>query len=164
MVSVRHFLLDSLLTVFLAIAILVSLSLPCSHLITAFLDRYYPPPPPRLASTIADEDGWRLDRESKHFIYYTQPGRGIPTWAVELNELTYARVTKHFSVTVPKIKYYRYNSQTDLQQAFGRPRKGYTYQTEEGSVIHSIYSCHPHEVIHAITYSLDVPLPFLKKV
>ena len=48
-----------------------------------FLDRYYPPP--RLAPTITDEDGWRLDRESKHF-YYTQPGRGIPTWAVELNE------------------------------------------------------------------------------
>lgn len=156
--SVRHFLLDSLLTVFLAIVILVSLSIPCSHLVTAFLDRYYPPPPPRLASTIADEDGWHLDRESKHFIYYTPPGRGMPTWAVELNELTYVQVTKRLSVTgVPKIKYYRYNSQTDLQQAFGRPRKGYTYQTDEGSVIHSIYSCHPHEVIHAITYHLGRP-------
>jgi hypothetical protein len=77
---------------------------------------------------------------------------------VELNETTYAKVTKLFPVTrATKIKYYKYRSQTDLQQAFGRPRTGYAQQTDAGSIVHSIYSCHPHEVIHAITCQIGRP-------
>jgi hypothetical protein len=158
MVSVRHFVQDSLLVAGLLVAVVVGVSIPGSHLVGAFLDRYSPSPPPRMASAIPDEDGWLLDRESQHFIYYTQPGQSIPDGAVELNETTYAEVTKLFPVTrATKIKYYRYRSQTDLQQALGRPRKGYADQTSEGSAVHSVYSCHPHEVIHAITYQIGRP-------
>ena len=158
MVSVRHFVLDSLLVACLLVAVAVGVSIPASHLVDAFLDRYSPSPPPKIASTIPDKDGWLLDRESQHFIYYTQPGQSIPDGAVELNETTYAEVTKLFPVAqATKIKYYKYRSQTDLQQAFGRLRKGYAYQTDEGSAVHSVYSCHPHEVVHAITYSMGRP-------
>jgi hypothetical protein len=158
MVSVRYFVLDSLFAVCLAVAAVVGLSIPCSHIIDAFLDHYYPPPPSRTASTIPDKDGWLLDRESEHFIYYTRPDQRIPDWAVEPNEVTYSEVTKLFPVTgAISIKYYKYRSQSDLQQVFGRPRKGYTYQTDEGSAVHSVYSCHPHEVIHAITYLIGRP-------
>ena len=158
MVSVRHFVLDSLLVACLLVAVVVSVSIPGSHLVGAFLDRYSPSPPPRMASAVPDEDGWLLDRESQHFIYYTQPGQSIPDGAVELNETTYAEVTKLFPMLrATKIKYYRYRSQTDLQQALGRPRKGYAYQTSEGSAVHSVYSCHPHEVIHAVTYQIGRP-------
>jgi hypothetical protein len=158
MVSVRHFVLDSLLVAGLFVAAAVGVSIPASHLVGAFLDHYSPSPSPRLASAAPDEHGWLLDRESQHFIYYTQPGQSIPDGSVELNEFTYAEVIKLFPATkAPKIKYYRYRSQTDLQQAFGLPRKGYTYQTSEGSAVHSVYSCHPHEVIHAITYSIGRP-------
>jgi len=157
-VSLRYFALDSLLVACLLVAVVVVVSIPASHLVGAFLDRYSPSPPPKIASTVPDKDGWLLDRESQHFIYYTQPGQSIPDGSVELNEFTYAEVIKLFPATkAPKIKYYRYRSQTDLQQAFGRPRKGYTYQTSEGSAVHSVYSCHPHEVIHAITYSIGRP-------
>ena len=158
MVSVRHFVQDSLLVACLLVAVVVGVSIPGSHLIGAFLDRYSPSPPPRMASTVPDEDGWLLDRESQHFIYYTQPGQSIPDWAVELHETTYAEVTKLFpAARGTKIKYYKYRSQTDLQQAFGRPRKGYASQTSEGSTVHSVYSCHPHEVIHAITFAVGRP-------
>jgi hypothetical protein len=158
MLSVRHFALDSLLVACLLIAVVVGVSIPGSHLIGAFLDRYSPSPPARMASAVPDEDGWLLDRESQHFIYYTQPGQSIPDGAVELNETTYAEVTKLFPMPrATKIKYYRYRSQTDLQQAFGHPRKGYTSQTDEGSAVHSVYSCHPHEVIHAVTYQIGRP-------
>jgi hypothetical protein len=158
MVSVRHFALDSLLVACLLVVVVVGVSIPASHLVGAFLDRYSPSPPPRLASAVPDKDGWLLDRESKHFIYYTQPGQSIPDGSVELHEFTYAEVTKLFPTTrATKIKYYKYRSQTDLQQAFGRPRKGYAYQTDEGSAVHSVYSCHPHEVIHAITYPIGRP-------
>jgi len=158
MISVRHFALDSLLVACLLVAVVVGVSIPASHLVGAFLDRYAASPPPKIASTVPDEDGWLLDRESKHFIYYTQPGQSIPDGSVELHEFTYAEVTKLFpEARGTKIKYYRYRSQTDLQQAFGRPRKGYTYQTDEGSAVHSVYSCHPHEVIHAVTYSMGRP-------
>jgi hypothetical protein len=158
MVSVRHFVQDSLLAACLLVAVVVSVSIPGSHLIAAFLDRYSPSPPPRMASAVPDEDGWLLDRESRHFIYYTQPGQSISDWAVELHETTYAELTKLFPVTrATKIKYYKYRSQTDLQQVFGRPRKGYAYQTSEGSAVHSVYSCHPHEVIHAITFAVGRP-------
>jgi len=157
-VSVRHFALDSLLVACLLVAVVVVVSIPGSYLVGAFLDRYSPSPPPRLASAVPDEDGWLLDRESEHFIYYTQPGQSIPDGAVKLNETTYAKVTKLFPVTrATKIKYYKYRSQTDLQQAFGRPRKGYAYQTDDGNAVHSVYSCHPHEVIHAITYQIGRP-------
>jgi len=157
MVSLKYFTLDSLLVACLLVAVVVGVSIPGSHLIGAFLDRHSPSPPPAMASVVL-EDGWLLDRESKHFIYYTQPGQSIPDWAVELHEFTYAEVTKLFPVArATKIKYHRYHSQTDLQQAFGRPRTGYAQQTDEGSAVHSIYSCHPHEVIHAITYSMGRP-------
>jgi hypothetical protein len=158
MVSVKYFVLDSLFAVCLAVAAVVGLSIPCSHLIDAFLDHYYPPPLPRIASAVPDADGWRLDRESEHFIYYTRPGQRIPDWAVELNELTYSRVTKQFPVAgATQIQYYKYPSQTDLQRVFGRPRKGYAEQTDRGSVVHSVYSCYPHEIIHAITYPMGRP-------
>jgi hypothetical protein len=159
MVSLRYFTLDSLLVACLLIAVVVGVSIPASHLVDAFLDRYSTSPPPRMASTVPDKDGWLLDRESQHFIYYAQPGQSIPDWAVELNEFTYVEVTKFFPTVreAPKIKYYRYRSQTDLQQAFGRSRKGYAYQTDEGSTVHSVYSCYPHEVIHAITYAVGRP-------
>jgi hypothetical protein len=158
MVSVRHFALDSLLVVCLLVAVAVGVSIPGSHLIGVFLDRYSPPPPPRLASAVSDGDGWLLDRESQHFIYYTRPGQSIPDWAVELHETTYAEVTRLFpEAKATKIKYYKYRSQTDLQQVFGRPRKGYAYQTSEGSAVHSVYSCHPHEVVHAITFAVGRP-------
>jgi len=159
MVSLRYFTLDSLLVACLLVAVLVGVSIPGYHLVGVFLDRYSTSPPPRLASAVPDQDGWLLDRESKHFIYYTQPGQSIPDWAVELNEFTYAEVTRLFPTVrkAPKIKYYRYPSQTDLQQAFGRPRKGYAYQTDEGSAVHSVYSCYPHEVIHAVTYQIGRP-------
>jgi hypothetical protein len=158
MISLRYFALDSLLVACLLVAVVVGVSIPASHLVGAFLDRYSPSLPPRMASTVTDKDGWLLDRESQHFIYYTQPGQSISDGSVELNEFTYAEVTKLFpAARGTKIKYYRYCSQTDLQQAFGRPRKGYAYQTDEGSAVHSVYSCHPHEVIHAITYSMGRP-------
>jgi hypothetical protein len=158
MVSVRHFALDSLLVACLLVAVAVGVSIPGSHLVGAFLDRYSPSPPPRLASAVPDEDGWLLDRESKHFIYYTRPGQSIPDWAVELHETTYAEVTRLFpEAKATKIKYYKYRSQTDLQQVFGRPRKGYAYQTSVGGTVHSVYSCHPHEVIHAITFAVGRP-------
>ena len=159
MVSLRYFTLDSLLVAGLLVAVVVGVSIPTSHLVGAVLDRYSPSPPPRVASAVPDQDGWLLDRESQHFIYYTQPDQSIPDWAVELNEFTYAEVTKLFPSVKegPKIKYYRYHSRTDLQKAFGRPRKGYAYQTDEGSAIHSIYSCYPHEVIHAVTYAMGRP-------
>lgn len=164
MVSVRHFVLDSLLVACLLVAVVVGVSIPASHLIGAFLDGYSPYPLPSMASAVPDENGWLLDRESKHFVYYTQPGQSIPDWAVELHEFTYAKVTKHFPVTrATKIKYYKYRSQADLQQALGRPRKGYAHQTDEGSAIHSVYSCHPHEVIHAITYSIGRPPAFFEE-
>jgi hypothetical protein len=158
-VSLRYFALDSLLVACLIVAVLVGVSIPASHLVGAFLDRYSTSPPPRMASTVPDEDGWLLDRESQHFIYYAQPGQSIPDWAVKLNEFTYAEVTKLLPSAreAPKIKYYRYHSQTDLQQVFGHPRKGYAYQTSEGSAVHSIYSCHPHEVVHAVTYQIGRP-------
>jgi hypothetical protein len=67
-------------------------------------------------------------------------------------------VAKLFPATkATKVKYYKYPSQTDLQQKFGRPRKGYAYQTDEGGIVHSVYSCHPHEVIHALTYPIGRP-------
>ncbi|MDH4135952.1 MAG: hypothetical protein OEW09_04435, partial [Anaerolineae bacterium] len=159
MVSLRYFTLDSLLVACLIVAVVVGVSIPASHLVGAFLDRYSTSPPPRMASAVPDEDGWLLDRESQHFIYYAQPAQSIPDWAVELNEFTYVEVTKLFPTAreAPKIKYYRYHSQTDLQQAFGRSRKGYAYQTDEGSTVHSVYSCYPHEVIHAMTYAVGRP-------
>ena len=158
MLSLRYFTLDSLLIACLLVAVVVGVSIPGSHLIGAFLDRYSPSPPPRIVAAVPDEGGWLLDRESKHFIYYTQPGHSIPDGAVKLNETTYAKVTEIFPVTRPtKIKYYRYSTQADLEQAFGRSRKGYAYQTSEGSIVHSVYSCHPHEVIHAVTYSMGRP-------
>ncbi len=164
MVSVRHFALDSLLVACLLVAVVVGVSIPGSFLIGAFLERYPSSPPPRIASTVPDEDGWLLDRESEHFIYYTRPGQSIPDWAVELHEFTYSEVTKLFPVAgAAKIKYYRYRSQTDLQRAFGHPRKGYAYYTDGGSTVHSVYSCHPHEVIHAITYSLGRPPAFFEE-
>ncbi len=77
---------------------------------------------------------------------------------MELHETTYAEVTKLFpEAKATKIKYYKYRSQTDLQQVFGRPRKGYAYQTSEGGTVHSVYSCHPHEVVHAITFAVGRP-------
>jgi len=158
MISVRHFALNSLLVASLLVAVAVGVSIPASHLVGAFLDRYSPPPPPRMASAVPDQDGWLLDRESQHFIYYTQPGQSIPDWAVELHETTYAEVTRLFpEAKAPKIKYYKYRSQTDLQQVFGRPRKGYAYQTSEAGTVHSVYSCHPHEVVHAITFAVGRP-------
>jgi hypothetical protein len=158
MLSVRYFALDSLLIICLSVIVVVSLSLPCSHLIDAFLDRYYPPPPPQVASAIPDENGWHLDRESEHFTFYTQSGQRIPDWAVELNEITYAKVARLLPVTrVTKVKYYKYRSQADLQRVFGRPRKGYADQTDEGGAVHSVYSCHPHEVIHVLTYPIGRP-------
>jgi hypothetical protein len=158
MVSVRHFALNSLLVASLLVAVAVGVSIPASHLVGAFLDRYSPPPPPRIAAAVPDQDGWLLDRESQHFIYYTQPGQSIPDWAVELHETTYAEVTRLFpEAKAPKIKYYKYRSQTDLQQVFGRPRKGYAYQTSEAGTVHSVYSCHPHEVVHAITFAVGRP-------
>jgi hypothetical protein len=93
MVSVRHFALDSLLVACLLVAVLVGVSIPASHLVGTFLDRYAASPSPRLASAVPDKDGWLLDRESQHFIYYTQPGQSIPDGSVELNEFTYAEVT-----------------------------------------------------------------------
>jgi len=158
MLSVRYFALDSLLIICLSVIVVVSLSIPCSHLIDAFLDHYYPPPPPQVASAIPDENGWHLDRESEHFVYYTQSDQRIPNWAVELNEITYAKVARLFPVTrTTKVKYYKYRSQAGLQQVFGRPRKGYADPTDQGGTVHSIYSCHPHEVIHALTYPLGRP-------
>jgi hypothetical protein len=158
MVSVRHFALNSLLVACLLVAVVVGVSIPGSHLIGAFLDRYSSSPPPRMDSAVPDQDGWLLDRESKHFVYYTQPDQSIPDWAVELHETTYAEVTRLFpEAKATKIKYYKYHSQTDLQQVFGRPRKGYAYQTSEGGTVHSVYSCHPHEVIHAITFAVGRP-------
>jgi hypothetical protein len=156
--SLKYFALDSWLIACLLVAVVVGASIPGSHLIGAFLDRYFPSPPPRMASAVPGEDGWLLDRESKHFIYYTQPGHNIPDGAVKLNETTYAKVTGIFPVARgTKIKYYRYPSQTDLDRAFGRSAKGYACQTSEGSIVHSVYSCHPHEVIHAVTYSMGRP-------
>jgi len=164
MVSVRHFALDSLLVACLLVAVVVGVSIPASHLVDAFLDRYSTSPPPRMASAVPDKDGWLLDRESQHFIYYTQPGQSIPDGSVKLNETTYAKVAELFPATrATKIKYYKYRSQTDLQQAFGRPRKGYAHQTDEGSAVHSVYSCHPHEVIHAITYPIGRPPAFFEE-
>ena len=164
MISVRLFALDSLLIAGLLVVVVVGVSIPASHLVDAFLDRYSTSPPPRMASAVPDQDGWLLDRESQHFIYYTQPGQSIPDGSVKLNETTYAKVTELFPATrATKIKYYKYRSQTDLQQAFGRPRKGYAHQTDEGSAVHSVYSCHPHEVIHAITYSMGRPPAFFEE-
>lgn len=117
-----------------------------------------PPPPPRMASTAPDRDGWLLDRESEHFIYYTQPGQSIPDWAAELHEFTYAKVAELFpAARAPKIEYYRYPSQINLGRAFGHSWKGYATQTDEGSTVHSVQSCHPHEVIHAITFPIGRP-------
>jgi len=158
MVSVRHFALNSLLVAGLFVAVVVGVSIPASHLIGVSLDRYSPSPPPRVASAVPDQDGWLLDRESQHFIYYTRPGQSIPDWAVELHETTYAAVTKLFpEAKATKIKYYKYRSPTDLQQVFGRLRKGYAYQTSEAGTVHSVYSCHPHEVVHAITFAVGRP-------
>jgi hypothetical protein len=157
MVSVRYFVLDSLLIACLLVAVVVGVSIPGSRLIGAFLDRYSPSPSPTMASAVP-EDGWVLERESEHFVYYAQPSQSIPDWAVKLHETTYTKVTQLFPVTgAPKIQYYKYRSQTDLEQVFGRSRKGYAYQTNEGSIVHSVYSCHPHEVIHAVTYSIGRP-------
>jgi hypothetical protein len=36
------------------------------------LDRYSPSPSPTMASAVP-EDGWVLERESEHFVYYAQP-------------------------------------------------------------------------------------------
>jgi hypothetical protein len=164
MVSVRHFALDSLLVACLLVAVAVGVSIPASHLVDAFLDRYSTSPSPRVASAVPVKDGWLLDRESQHFIYYTQPGQSIPDGSVKLNEFTYAKVTELFPATrATKIRYYKYRSQTDLQQAFGRPRKGYAHQTDEGSTVHSVYSCHPHEVIHAVTYQIGRPPAFFEE-
>ena len=114
--TVKYFALDSGLIACLLVAVMVGVSIPGSHLIGAFLDRYSPPPPPRIASAVPGEDGWLIDRESEHFIYHTQPGQSIPDWAVELHERTYTEMAKLFQVTgVPKIRYYKYPSQTDLQ-------------------------------------------------
>jgi len=158
MIALKRFALDSLIVACLLIAVAVGVSIPGSRLIAAFLDRFSPSPPPRIASAVPGEDGWLLDRESEHFVYYTQPGQGIPDWAVELHEFTYEQVTELFPVArALKIKYYRHPSPTDLGRAFGHAWKGYTCQTDEGSVVRSVYSCHPHEVIHAITFALGRP-------
>ena len=156
--SLRYFVLDTWLVACLLVAVVVGVSIPGSRLIGAFLDRFSPPPPPKVASTVPDRDGWLLDRESKHFIYYTQPGQTIPDWAVELHEVTYAKVTELFpAARAPKIEYYRYPSQINLGRAFGHSWKGYATQTDEGSAVHSVQSCHPHEVIHAITFVVGRP-------
>jgi hypothetical protein len=77
---------------------------------------------------------------------------------VELHEGTYAKVAKLFPVTrTTKITYYKYRSEADLQQVFGLPRKGYADPIDQGGTVHSVYSCHPHEVIHVLTYSLGRP-------
>jgi hypothetical protein len=158
MVSLKRFALDGLIVACLLGAVAVGVSIPGSRLIGAVLDRLSFSPPPRVASPAPGKDGWLLDRQSKHFIYYTQPGQSIPDWAVELHEFTYAKVTELFPVTrAPKIEYYRYPSQTNLGQAFGRSWKGYACQTDVGSAVHSVYSCHPHEVIHAITFAIGRP-------
>ena len=158
MVSLKRFALDGLIVACLLVAITVGVSIPGSHLIAAFLDRFSPSPPPRIAPAVPDKDGWLLDRESEHFIYYTQPGQSIPDWAVELHEFTYSQVIELFPVAkAPKIEYYRYLSRTDLGRVFGHSWKGYACQTDEGSVVRSVYSCHPHEVIHAITFALGRP-------
>lgn len=158
MISLKRFTLDGLIVACLLVAVIVGVSIPGSRLIGAFLDRSSPSPPPRMASTLPGKDGWLLDRESSHFIYYTQPGQSVPDWAVELHEVTYAEVTELFPVArAPKIEYYRYPSQTNLGQAFGRSWKGYAFETDEGSAVHSVYSCHPHEVIHAITFAVGRP-------
>jgi hypothetical protein len=156
--TLRYFVLDTGLIACLLVAVMVGVSIPGSHLIGAFLDRYSPLPPPRTASAVPGEEGWLIDRESEHFVYYTQPGQSIPDWAVELHERTYTEVAKLFQVTgAPKIRYYKYGSQAELQQALGRPREGYAYPTGWQSTVHSVYSCHPHEVIHAVTQAIGRP-------
>lgn len=158
MISLKRFALDGLIIACLLVAAAVGASIPGSRLIGAFLDRFSPPPPPRMASTAPDRDGWLLDRESEHFIYYTQPGQSIPDWAAELHEFTYAKVAELFpAARAPKIEYYRYPSQINLGRAFGHSWKGYATQTDEGSAVHSLQSCHPHEVIHAITFAIGRP-------
>jgi hypothetical protein len=158
MISLKRFTLDGLIVACLLVAVAVGVSIPGSRLIGAFLDRSSPPPPPRITSAVPDRDGWLLDRESEHFMYYTQPDQTIPDWAVELHELTYAQVMELFSITgAPKIKYYRYPSQINLGRAFGHSWKGYACQTGEGGAVHSVQSCHPHEVIHAITFAIGRP-------
>jgi hypothetical protein len=155
--SLTYFALDSWLIACLLVAVVVGVSIPGSYLIGAFLGRYSLSPSPTMASTVP-KDGWLLERESKHFVYYTQLGQSIPDWAVELHERTYMEVARLFQVAeAPKIRYYRYDSQTDLEQALGRSRKGCAYQTGRGSTVHSVYSRHPHEVIHAVTYSIGRP-------
>ncbi len=49
MVSVRHFVQDSLLAAGLFVAVAVGVSIPGSHLVGVLLDRYSTSPPPRLA-------------------------------------------------------------------------------------------------------------------
>jgi hypothetical protein len=157
-VSLKRFALDGLIVACLLIAVALGVSIPGSRLIAAFLDRFASSPPPRIASAVPGQEGWLLDRESEHFIYYTQPGQAIPDWAVELHEFTYDQVTELFPVAeAPKIKYYRHPSHTDLGRSFGHSWKGYACQTDEGSVVRSVNSCHPHEVIHAITFALGRP-------
>jgi hypothetical protein len=158
MITLKRFALDGLIVACLLAAAAVGVSIPGSRLIGAILDRFSPPPLPRTASAVPDANGWLLDRESDHFIYYTQPGLSVPDWAVELHEVTYAKLTELFpAATAPKIKYYRHPSQTNLGQAFGHSWKGYATQTDEGSAVHSVLSCHPHEVIHAITFAAGRP-------
>jgi hypothetical protein len=158
MITLKRFALDGVIVACLLAAVVVGVSIPGSRLIGAFLDRFSPPPPPRMASTVPDRDGWLLDRESDHFVYYTQPGLSVPDWAVELHEVTYARLAELFpAATASKIKYYRYPSQINLGQAFGHSWKGYAAQMGEGSAVHSVLSCHPHEVIHAITFAIGRP-------
>jgi hypothetical protein len=78
MISLKRFALDGLIVACLLAAVAVGVSIPGSRLIGAFLDRFSSSPPPRMASAVPGENGWLLDRESEHFIYYTQPGQSIP--------------------------------------------------------------------------------------
>lgn len=159
MASVRQWVLEYWLVARLGVALVVGLLLPGAYLL-GLLPQYHPLSP-RAAigpAVSSDDDTWVLNRRSEHFSFYTRPGQGIPDWAVEFNEYTYTEVSRLLPrPQAPQIKYYKYRSQADLQRALGQFRKGYADQSEEGGIVHSVYSYHPHEVVHALTYSIGRP-------
>jgi len=157
--------LDHWLVARLGVALVVSLLLPGAYLLGILPQHYSPSPLAAIApAASSDEDIWLLDRQSEHFSFYTRPGQSIPDWAVEFNEYTYMEVTRLLpGREVSQIQYYKYRSQEDLERVFGHPRKGYADQTGEGGIVHSIYNYHPHEVIHALTYSIGRPPAFFEE-
>lgn len=159
-----------LLLEILAITILFTLVLlGVPRLIAPAVDSYlahFDPGPssPLTPEAVASDGNWVRYRESEHFTYFTRPGDSVPDWAVEINETQYTNLARQFLPTeAARVKFYKHPSWEDMERMVGHRRSGCIYHIGSEIAIHSVYSWHPHELVHAVTYQLGHPPAFFEE-